>query len=359
MKYANQVKLYEYFALGKPVVSSRIPELQAPNELIYFATEKEEYLEQIDRALTSDPPEMVQARIDFAHKTNWAARTAAIDRALRDHTPLVSVVVLTYNSSRFLPSFHHHFLKHSAWPNWELIYADNGSTDGTRNQIHDFASNDERVRALLFDENLGFAGGNNAAARAARGEYLILLNPDTIVTPGWIGRLIHALERDCSAGLATPVTNLSSGQNRLDVPYRDFDGMMEFAAQLARSRFGESVEIPFAPLFCAALSRDTWDSAGELDERFRVGMFEDDDYSRRIAQSGLRIVTAEDCFVHHFGGGSFNQMSSQSLDAIFQENKRLFEEKWNCQWRQSSMRPGVPPVESARSFDPVSFFLND
>lgn len=358
MKYANQVKLYEYFALGKPTISSRIPELQAPGDLIYFADTKEEYLEQIDKAVTSDPPEMVQARIDFARSTNWIARTSSVDGAIRARAPRVSVIVLTYNSALFLPSFHHYFRLHTGWPNLELIYADNHSDDGSCELIAGFAESSPCVKSLCFDENLGFAGGNNAAARTASGDYLVFLNPDTVVTEGWLGRLIAALNYDPLIGLVTPVTNLSSGLNRIDPQYQDCDSMLSFARQLAVSKHAEVMDIPFAPWFCAALRRSAWESIGELDERFRSGMFEDDDYSRRVAEAGLRIVSAEDCFVHHFGGGSFGRLDREKLDAIFQQNRALFEEKWKSPWRQGPMRPGVTPIESARSFELAAFFVN-
>jgi GT2 family glycosyltransferase len=86
-------------------------------------------------------------------------------------------------------------------------------------------------------------------------------------------------------------------------------------------------------------------------------MFEDDDYSLRVSQAGLRIVSAEDCFVHHFGGGSFNRLDRERLDAIFRENRSLFEDKWKLAWHQGPMRQGVAPIESARKYELATFFL--
>ena len=110
------------------------------------------------------------------------------------------------------------------------------------------------------------------------------------------------------------------------------------------------------PLMCAALRRRTWDQVGPLDERFGIGMFEDDDYCVRIRNAGYMIVTAEDCFIHHFGNGSFGKMPSESTRGLFEENRAYFESKWKLKWQEPKMRTGVSPL-SGRSRLRVSSFV--
>ena len=74
-------------------------------------------------------------------------------------------------------------------------------------------------------------------------------------------------------------------------------------------------------------------------------MFEDDDFSFRVWKAGLRVVAAEDCFVHHFGGGSFSQLTASTYQEVFATNKRLFEEKWRTSWVPHQYRPGITPEE--------------
>ena len=73
-------------------------------------------------------------------------------------------------------------------------------------------------------------------------------------------------------------------------------------------------------------------------------MFEDDDFSLRVRKAGYRTVTAEDCFIHHFGNGSFGKLESEAFLRIFNQNKKRFEAKWNITWRPHKTRPGVRPV---------------
>ncbi len=78
-----------------------------------------------------------------------------------------------------------------------------------------------RIRAVLSTDNLGFSGGNNLGFRASRGQYIVLLNNDTVVTPGWLGRLVRHLEEDEDMGLVGPVTNGIGNEAYVEVNYED------------------------------------------------------------------------------------------------------------------------------------------
>jgi GT2 family glycosyltransferase len=72
-------------------------------------------------------------------------------------------------------------------------------------------------------------------------------------------------------------------------------------------------------------------------------MFEDDDFSVRVLEHGRRIVSAEDCFIHHFGNGSFAKLPSAKAQQIFEDNRAEFERKWKRRWLPHKTRPGVLP----------------
>ena len=98
----------------------------------------------------------------------------------------------------------------------------------------------------------------------------------------------------------------------------------------ARSRFRS---------FCVGFRRDLYERIGPLDERFKLGMFEDSDYALRCRRAGYRTVCAEDVFVHHFGGTSFGQLFQKGEHMrVYETNRRRFEQKWGAQWQPHRRR---------------------
>jgi GT2 family glycosyltransferase len=74
-------------------------------------------------------------------------------------------------------------------------------------------------------------------------------------------------------------------------------------------------------------------SVGPLDEAFGLGMFEDDDYSRRLQRAGLRVVCAGDCFVHHVGQAAFKSLIADgTYHSLFEKNRKHYERKWRTTW---------------------------
>ena len=104
-------------------------------------------------------------------------------------TPLVSVVIVNYNGAALLDTCLASIQRQGYKP-LDLIVVDNGSAD---NSVDLVRTRYPDVRVLEQGRNLGFAEGNNVGVRAARGTYVVLLNNDTEVTPGWIGGLIEQL----------------------------------------------------------------------------------------------------------------------------------------------------------------------
>ncbi len=354
-KATDPVKLYEYLSLGKPVVATAMAELEQCRDLLYIAHTAEEFAQHIDSAVEENDPDLVRRRVDFARANTWATRVGKIGEALGEAFPLVSILIVTYNSATFVRPCLDSLLRNTAYPRYEVVVVDNASTDETVRLLQEYAERDQRLRFYCLPQNAGFAGGNNRAAQESRGEYLVFLNIDTMVTGGWVGRLLRHFHRDHSIGLICPVTNFAGNEVKINVSYSSSGEMERFARALAVAKYRQKAEISVAPLFCAAMPRAVWERVGGMDTRYEVGMFEDDDLSLRVRGLGLGVFAAEDTFVHHFGQGAFSRLSPEAYNRIFEANRKRFEEKWGRPWVAHRTRPGVRPAHDEKRFEPAEF----
>jgi GT2 family glycosyltransferase len=258
-------------------------------------------------------------------------------RPSRDGVP-ASIIIVTFNGLVFTRLCLESLLANTEDGSYEAIVVDNGSHDRTGQYLRALSQRHPQVRVILNRENVGFGPATNQGLAVARGETLALLNNDTIVPPSWLTRLSHHLAAP-DIGLVGAVTGFAGNEARININYRTYGELEEFARARADAHRGETLDIPVAEMFCVALRRDVYERLGPLDERFEIGMFEDDDYSLRARRAGYRVVCAEDTFVHHFGQASFGQLvASGARGRLFQANQRRFEEKWGIPWEHHRSR---------------------
>jgi len=259
-----------------------------------------------------------------------------------DRFKQASLVIVTYNNLVFTRLCLAALLVHTTYPNYEIIVVDNASGDRTVGFLRELARQQPHVRVIVNASNRGFAAAINQGVRAATGEVLVLLNNDTIVSPGWLTRLVRYLD-DPSIGAVGPVTNRCGNEAEVDASYHTYRAFMAFAQDAMNQRAGACFDIPMLTMFCLALRRDTYEKVGPVDERFGIGMFEDDDYALRLHAAGYRTVCAEDVFVHHFGEASFGELASRGgYGTLFHANRQRFEEKWGQPWQPHAHRRSLP-----------------
>jgi GT2 family glycosyltransferase/glycosyltransferase involved in cell wall biosynthesis len=346
----DPVKFYEYISAGRPVVSTWMPELDPYRDHLYLARDRDEFLANLDAAVTEDDSARREQRIAVARENDWQARYDAIEGAIAEVLGSLSVVVVTYNNLELNRQCIESVLVNTTQPTFEIIVIDNASTDGTPNYLSECAAADDRVRVVLNDENVGFAAGVNQGLALARGDVLVILNNDTVLPSAWQAPMLRHLERP-DVGLVVASTNSSGNESRIPITYTDLDEMEEFAAQRRREHDGRAFDIRVAALYCVGLRRDVLDAIGPLDERFGVGWFEDDDYSHRARLAGYRVICAEDAFVHHVGQAAMQLLPSKDLEALWDENQQKFEEKWSVEWEPHTLRPELTDAGPDRPAD--------
>jgi GT2 family glycosyltransferase/glycosyltransferase involved in cell wall biosynthesis len=329
----DPVKFYEYLSGGKPVVSVKLPELEPYHEYVYLAENAAGFAAQLDRAMAEDNPEKSKGRKAIARQHSWAERYRCITDGLKAIVPRASVIIVTYNNLALTKLCLESVIRNTEYPDYEIVVVDNNSKDDTPAYLRALAEKHAGLKIILNSENYGFAKANNQGIAQATGEYIVLLNNDTVVPPGWLSRLSWHL-RDQQTGAVGPVTNFAGNEAKIEVSYRTWVEMEAFAKEYTWARRHQVAGIHMLAMFCLAMRREVYDRIGPLDEQFGIGMFEDDDYSIRIKQSGYDVICAADAFVHHFGQAAFGKLiESGQYNAIFDQNRSRFEAKWGTVWQ--------------------------
>ncbi|MGF6353641.1 GT2 family glycosyltransferase [Paenibacillus sp. 4624] len=340
----NPVKFYEYLSAGKKIVATELPELMPyRNKFVYLTNENDLFLDYVNRCLEGND-ELAPASecLQFAESNDWKNRGIDFLDAVHSSLPLVSIIVLTYNQLEYTKKCIDSIINKTAYSRYEIIIVDNMSTDGTKEYLIELEKNVEQVTIILNDTNYGFAGGNNIGLKKAKGDFFILLNNDTVVTRGWLTGLIKHFNDDPQLGLLGPVTNSIGNEAMIKTSYDTINDMEQFAYQYTSEHKGElNTRIRALAMYCVVIPRRVFETIGFLDENYRIGMFEDDDYSMAALQSGYSLACAEDVFIHHFGSVSFKKLEDKKYKEIFDSNKSYFEKKWNATWLPHKYRDGI------------------
>lgn len=229
-------------------------------------------------------------------------------------TPRVSVVIVVYFTG---PSLFDG-LQTVLWDQSvdELVLVDNGSTEEDAARLRRIAESDRRVKLFQGHGNIGFAKGANAGASAARGRWLIFLNPDAYLTPGCVERLIEAAQRGNSpcvvgARVMNPDGTEQQGGRRAEIT--PFTALLTFA-HLTRSRRlkqyeihlehepvpDHAVETAAVSGACFCMSREDFNALHGFDSGYFLHV-EDVDLCWRARRSGGQVLFEPRAEVVHLG----------------------------------------------------------
>lgn len=253
----------------------------------------------------------------------------------------LSVVIVNYNVKYFLEQCLHSLEQAAAGIDHEVIVVDNASTDGSTEYI---TKRFPAIKWMACRENNGFSKGNNIAIAQAKGEYILLLNPDTIVTKEAIEGCVEFMDKHADAGacgvhmLRTDGTFAPESRRALPTPFVSFCKMSGLSKLFPQSRtFGryymqyldkeETNPIEIISGAYMMLRHKTIKKTGSLDEDFFM-YGEDIDLSYRILKAGysnyylpVRIL--------HYKGESTNKSSYRYVHTFYRAMQLFFKKHYS------------------------------
>lgn len=237
---------------------------------------------------------------------------------------VTSIILVTRGGLDYTRSCVESIRRHTAAGSYEIILVDNGSDDGTAA----WAKEERNIHVIENSYNAGFPKGCNQGAAAASGELILLLNNDTLVTPGWLDGLKRGLFSDSSVGAVGPVTNSAYYWTQIPSHYTTLEELERFSESVQQSAGSSPLEERLKLIgFCMLLRKEAYEAAGGMDERFGIGNYEDDDLSLRLRLLGYKLLLCKDTFIHHYGSISFKADPASYLQ-LFAQNNQVFKEKW-------------------------------
>ena len=240
---------------------------------------------------------------------------------------LVSVVILGWNGRQFLEKFLPSVVAYTQNPNYEVVYADNLSTDDSVAYV---AVHFPSVRIIQNTSNRGFAAGYNDCLKQVHSKYYVLLNQDVEVTEGWLGPLVALAESDEKIAAVQP--KIRSYYNKEFFEYAGAAGglvdWMGYA--FCRGRLFDTIErdngqydnvenIFWASGASMFVRASAYWQAGGLDEDFFAHQ-EEIDLCWRMKNLNYRIVVQPQAVVYHVGGGSLPQGNPTKTFLNFRNN---------------------------------------
>jgi len=213
---------------------------------------------------------------------------------------------------------------------FEVIVADDCSSDATRH-IEQVAEN---LRVYRQPRNLGFLKNCNRAAAAARGEYLLILNNDTRVQPGWLEALMEAMASNPDIGLVGPKFVFPDGvlQEAGGIVWQDGSAWNYGRDQDPDAPcFNYRREVDYISAACLLMRRALWQEIGGFDEIFVPAYYEDTDLAFKVRARGLKVVYVPHAEVVHLEGVSHGTDVSSGVKNSQERNRALFRDKWRSE----------------------------
>ncbi|WP_373514967.1 glycosyltransferase family 2 protein [Persicitalea sp.] len=242
---------------------------------------------------------------------------------------LVSIVTVNFNQPAVTEALFQSILKFNDYPAIEVIVVDNGSredwTDDWRGRFPNFTF-------IRSEENLGFAGGNNLGIAAAQGKYYFLINNDTEVTRGLVGKLVATLQSNPKVGMVSPKILYYEDRHLIQYAgYTEMDfvtgrnrciGLFETDRGQYNGVIGETGYVHGAAMM---VTKAAIDKAGLMDTNYFL-YYEELDWGERVKKAGYELYANLDATIYHKESVSVGKRSALK-EYFMTRNRILFERK--------------------------------
>lgn len=231
-----------------------------------------------------------------------------IASVVQNKSPKVSIIILNWNGWQdTLECFDS--LTRITYPNYDVVILDNNSTNESVEKIKNWITNKKTAVAyklIINSQNTGFAGGNNPGIEYAvknKSDYILLLNNDTIVDPGFLEKMIKVGESDEKIGIIGPKIYYETDKNRIWFGGGYFDWLgggkhLDFD-KIDDKPFDETIKkINFVTGCCFLIKRVAVEKIGLMNEDFFL-YYEDVEWSLRAIKYGYKIIYAPGSHIWH------------------------------------------------------------
>jgi len=238
-----------------------------------------------------------------------------------DFQRMVSAIVITYNSEEHIRECLRS-LENQNYKPLEVLIVDNASRDQTKKIIkQDFPA----IKLIALDKNIYFPGAVNRGIKAARGDYILILNDDVVLVEDCVTRLVRRMEEESCAAAACPMMkfyHLRGFINGIGNHIRDHGwGSDNFIGLVDCGQFRELREVPSACFGAVMLRREAIEEVGLLDESYK-SYYEDVDWSFRAWLRGWKIIAVPEAVVYHKFGSHWKE-SPEKFKLVTRNRLRL------------------------------------
>lgn len=224
---------------------------------------------------------------------------------------MTSIIIVNWNGGKFLEDCFNS-LRSQTCKDFEIVFVDNASTDNSLDIAKRLSPTyNLTLKFIELDRNTGFAKGNNEGLKYSSGQYVALLNTDTIADKDWLKNLVETMDANSGAGICASKL-IVLGENVIDSAgdgYSTFGHAFKRGEGSLPQNFSEQEYVFGACAGAAIYRRKMIDEIGLFDEDFFL-IFEDTDLNFRAQLNGWKCLYMPDAVVYHKVGGSMRNLSS-------------------------------------------------